>query len=223
EVVGVVEAGTGDFHAKTNQRIDTVLARHPARVVVQLVARREYPRPVGVLLERKRIGKRGDVDGDTRIAVIAPGAADILAAFENQDVVDTIGAQLDGNTDTGNAGANDDDLVVRDDGLCACRSGKGGHVHAGASLTTVAACAGRSADVLPVGARCRRRALTMMPKSRRASGSRKVNTGQTWGRSARSRSCTGTPASRARWATAWASSRRHSSALTVSIKGGRPL
>src|SRR5690606_17008534 len=132
EVVGVVEAGTGDFHAKTNQRIDTVLARHPARVVVQLVARREYPRPVGVLLERKRIGKRGDVDGDTRIAVIAPGAADILAAFENQDVVDTIGAQLDGNTDTGNAGANDDDLVVRDDGLCACRSGKGGHVHAGA-------------------------------------------------------------------------------------------
>src|SRR5690606_28449586 len=92
QMIGSVKAGAVHLDAKAYQGIDAIFAGDAPGVIVQLVSRREYTRPVGILFKGKRIGKGRDIDGNSGVAIIPPSATNIRAAFENQNIIDTIRA-----------------------------------------------------------------------------------------------------------------------------------
>ena len=102
----------GDLHAEARLRIDAVFRGHPLRVALQFVAGRKNPRPVGVLLEGKRVDEGADVDRNAGIAVVAPGSADIMGALQQHERVDAVLLQFDGRAHAREAGADDDRFIV---------------------------------------------------------------------------------------------------------------
>jgi hypothetical protein len=68
---------------------------------------RIHPRPVGFRLEGQRIEVGGDVAGAAGILIVAPGAANVIAAFHQQHVVEAGLAQADRGGQAGKAGADD--------------------------------------------------------------------------------------------------------------------
>ena len=61
--------------------------------------------PIGIELEGERIDVAGHIAGDARIAVLAPGAADALRLFQDDEVVDALLLQLNAHADAGHARA----------------------------------------------------------------------------------------------------------------------
>jgi hypothetical protein len=82
-------------------------------VLLELVARRVGLRPVVALFERELVAGRRDVDADARVGVPVPGAADAVAGFEQDRVVEPGLVELDGGADAGEPGADDRYLVIR--------------------------------------------------------------------------------------------------------------
>jgi hypothetical protein len=56
------------------------------------------------------IEMRGDIAGDAGITVLPPGAAEIAALLQDQDVVETGASRLERQDDAGEPGADDQDI-----------------------------------------------------------------------------------------------------------------
>jgi hypothetical protein len=104
---------------------DAVVAGDAAEVVEDLVLGREAAAPPGVGRERERVEVGGHVAGRPRVGVVPPGPADVVAAFEQHDVVDARVDHPDGAAEPGEAGADHEHLVV----LGAAGRGHGGRGH----------------------------------------------------------------------------------------------
>ena len=65
-----------------------------------------------VRLERVGVGDAGDVDGQAGVAVDVPGAAEVVLALEDHEVVDAQPLELDGRAHAAEARADDDRLVL---------------------------------------------------------------------------------------------------------------
>jgi hypothetical protein len=71
-------------------------------------------RPVRALGEGELVAERRDVDGDPRIRVPVPRAADPVARLDDEVVVDAGVVELDRRAEAAEAAADDDRLVLRD-------------------------------------------------------------------------------------------------------------
>lgn len=94
-LVFLVPAGAVDGGAEAHPAAQAVLVGDVVGVFLQLGARREQPRPVRVGFERVRVGDRGDVDGQARIPIHMPGAAEIVLAFQDDEITQAEPVQLD--------------------------------------------------------------------------------------------------------------------------------
>src|SRR3954467_8699029 len=94
-------------------RIQAELTSGVLKIAIELGARREQPAPLGVGVERQLIPQRGDVDGQAGVVVVAPGAAEVVGAFENDEVGDSLLAQQMCCGDAAGPCADDRDLVHR--------------------------------------------------------------------------------------------------------------
>ena len=68
--------------------------------------------PAGVLLVGERVQDAGDVAGAARVGVVAPGAAEVVGALEDHEVLDAVLLERDRHPDAGQPGAGDGDLDV---------------------------------------------------------------------------------------------------------------
>src|SRR3954453_15164340 len=84
-----------------------VLVGHTLEVAPDLRAGREDVRPVGVELERVLVEARGDVAGQPRVGVVAPGAAHRLGLLVDREAVDAGPLELDAHAEPRHAGADD--------------------------------------------------------------------------------------------------------------------
>src|SRR5436305_2713112 len=87
----VVPLGLLDLAAEDRVFVDALLARDCTQVFLDLVLRRERRAPARVGGERKRVEVARHVAGAAGVGVVAPGATDVRAALE-QDEVATTGA-----------------------------------------------------------------------------------------------------------------------------------
>ena len=76
-----------------------------------LVGRGVGPGPRRVLDERERIQQRRNIAGRTGIRVVPPGAADAVAALQDDEIVDAGLGELDRRADAGESGADDEGVV----------------------------------------------------------------------------------------------------------------
>jgi hypothetical protein len=83
-----------------------------AHVVPDLALRGERAGPLGIEGEGERVEVGRDVAGGAGVGVVAPGAAEVVAAVEHDEVVDAHGAQAGRHADAGEPGADDDDAVL---------------------------------------------------------------------------------------------------------------
>ena len=81
-------------------------------VALEFRTGREHARPVRVGLERVGIGHRGNVDGETRIAIDVPSATDAILTVDDEDVLDAHSLELNGGTHPTESGTDDDRFVV---------------------------------------------------------------------------------------------------------------
>ena len=86
-------------------------SRAVAQVLQDLVAHRVRAVPVVVRRERERVEVRGDVALAARVAVRPPGAAHVVAALEQDEVLDALLLQADRHAEAAEAGAHDRHLV----------------------------------------------------------------------------------------------------------------
>src|SRR5262249_27022412 len=93
---------------------------------------REAVRPAGLGREGERVEMRLDVAGAAGIGVVAPRAADVAGALEDDEVVDAVALQADGGAQTAEAAADD-----RDMGLAGRRRGR---VHGSKGWPVTTAC-----------------------------------------------------------------------------------
>ncbi len=104
----LVPAGALDDGVEPHVRAHVVLVRDIVGVLLDLRARGEQPRPVRVRLEEVGVGGGGDVDGQARIAVDVPGAAEVVLAVEDHEVVVAHPLELDGRAYPAETGPHDD-------------------------------------------------------------------------------------------------------------------
>ena len=81
-----VMADGGHAPAELDEGIEAVFVRATLHVVPDLAAGGEPSRPIRVGLKGKRIKMRGHVAGNARIAVLAPGAADLAGFLVDAEV-----------------------------------------------------------------------------------------------------------------------------------------
>ena len=101
---GLVVVDRGHLDAEPDPVPHARVVGDAADVVVDLALRGERARPVRVEGEGVRVQVGRDVAGRARIAVVAPGAAHVAAAFEHHQVLDALPGQADGRTQTGEPG-----------------------------------------------------------------------------------------------------------------------
>ena len=65
----------------------------------------------------------GDVAGDAGVGVVAPGSADVIRAFEDDEALLTAAGQLEGCTDSGETGSDDRDVDLGHCAVGRCASG----------------------------------------------------------------------------------------------------
>ena len=111
-----IPAGTGYVGVKLDVFDQAVLFRAVAQVGFDLRLGGEHPAPVGVLFEGEGVQGRLHVAGAAGVVVFVPGAADVVALFEDHKVVKSCFFEFDGHAEAGEAGADDGDLG----GLCHC-------------------------------------------------------------------------------------------------------
>ena len=90
DVVLLVELDAVDFDAQPEVLAQSVLLDAVLGVALDLVALGEDARPARIQLERELVAERRDVDGDPRIGVVPPGAADVVGLLEDHEVVDPL-------------------------------------------------------------------------------------------------------------------------------------
>ncbi len=113
-VVFFVPAGALDGRVEPDVATHVVLVRDVVGVLLDLGPGGEQPVPVRVGLEEIRIrGGGGDVDGQPGIVVDVPGAAQIVLAIQNGEVVESEALELDRRADSSETGAHDDRVVLR--------------------------------------------------------------------------------------------------------------
>src|SRR5258708_39192840 len=95
-----------------------------AQVVPDLLLRREGARPARVGLEGERVEMRGHVARATRVGVVAPGAANVIGALQDDEVLDAVATQGDGHAQAAEAAADDGDADVRSPPPPACRTSR---------------------------------------------------------------------------------------------------
>src|SRR5699024_12121021 len=88
------------------------LQGHLADVGLDLRLAGERPRPLAVGREGERVQLRGHVAGRSGIGVVAPGAADLAAALDDEEVFLAGLVEPDRRTQAGEAGADDQDPGV---------------------------------------------------------------------------------------------------------------
>ena len=107
----VVPARTVDDDAEAHVATQVILCRDVVAVLLQLAARGVEAGPVRVGLEGVGVGGRRDVDGQAGVAVDVPGAAEVVFAVEDDDVVDVQPAKSDGGAHAAEPSADDDGVV----------------------------------------------------------------------------------------------------------------
>ncbi|CAB4958103.1 unannotated protein [freshwater metagenome] len=112
EVAVLVERRGRDAGVQADPVADAEAVDAVLRVGLQLAARRVDPRPARPLPVGELVAERRDVDRDAGIRVPVPRAADAVAGLEHEDVVLAGVLQRDRGADAGEAGADDDHLVV---------------------------------------------------------------------------------------------------------------
>jgi AcrR family transcriptional regulator len=108
----LVPLGPFELLAEADVRTDAEAVGHAAEVGLDLGLEREGARPVGVRRERERVEVRRDVALAARVGVVAPGAADLVAALEHHEVVHAGLLELDRHAEAGEAAADDRDAHV---------------------------------------------------------------------------------------------------------------
>ncbi len=76
---------------------------------------------------------RRDIASAAGVTIVPPGAADVVALFDDEKRFHAGFEELDGHTEAGKAGADDENIDIRNGGLCE-RSGGFGHARAITSL-----------------------------------------------------------------------------------------
>jgi hypothetical protein len=107
----LVPVGTRHLVIEADVRADAVAIGAVAQVVPDLGLRREEARPVRVRRERERVQVRRDVALAARVRVVAPRAADVGRALEDDEVVLAGLLELDGDAQAREPGAENGDLV----------------------------------------------------------------------------------------------------------------
>ena len=107
---GIVPAGIDHLRAEIDVRVQALLHRDAALVVGDLRLRAEAARPVEVLRERQGVQVAGHVARRTRVGVVAPGPADLVAAVDDPEILDALAQQVGSGGETGEARADDQDV-----------------------------------------------------------------------------------------------------------------
>ncbi|MET3961373.1 hypothetical protein ABIE44_001307 [Marmoricola sp. OAE513] len=94
---------------------EVVLVGDVLGVRLELGAAGEPVLPVRVGLERVRVGDAGDVDGEPGVVVHVPGAAEVVLALDDEQVVEALLLERDGRAHPAEARADDDHVVVGHD------------------------------------------------------------------------------------------------------------
>ena len=107
---GIVPAGIDHLRAEIDVRVQALLHRDAALVVGDLRLRAEAARPVEVLRERQGVQVAGHVARRTRVGVVAPGPADLVAAVDDPEILDALAQQVGSGGEAGEARADDQDV-----------------------------------------------------------------------------------------------------------------
>ena len=121
--IGVVDQSAGGFElpaavlefaahhllAELDHLVEGVLLRHGFEVALDFRPGCEVAAPFRIGGEGVGVGVGGNVTRQTRISVLAPGAADAVGFLIDDDLVLAGLTQADGSQDAGHAGADDDD------------------------------------------------------------------------------------------------------------------
>ncbi len=112
QVVLVVELGRLHLGVEPDSGSDAVFVGAMFGIRLELTSRCVGARPVPALLEGELVGERRNVHGDTGIGVPVPGAADPVACLDDQVIGQPGPVQVDGRTDAGESGADDQRVIV---------------------------------------------------------------------------------------------------------------
>ncbi len=111
----IAVAGIAALFTETGEFIDAVLARRTFKIGLYFRPGRQVTSPVRIALEAVGIEVRGDVTGQTRVRILAPGAADPVGLFIQGDVLVAQVLQANASEYAGHAGAENDNarLLLR--------------------------------------------------------------------------------------------------------------
>jgi hypothetical protein len=112
DVPVLVKRGAVDARGEADLVVQPVLRGTVLRIGPQLGAGRVDARPVRTPLERVLVAERGDVDGDAGVCVPLPRPAERVARLDDPVVADPRLREADRHADAGEAGPDDEDLVV---------------------------------------------------------------------------------------------------------------
>lgn len=112
QVVGFVEGRLTDPCVEAHMVAQPIVVRTTVGVPSDLVAGSEQPRPPRVLREGERIRQAGDVNRNTGIGVVPPGATEVGSLLEDDEIVEPGLLEFDRCPDARKAGADHDDLVI---------------------------------------------------------------------------------------------------------------
>ena len=108
----VVPRGALHLVAEAHVLDEAVAGRDVAHVLPDLRRRGEQLAPARVLLVGERVEDARDVAGAAGVGVVAPGAAEIVGALEDHEVLDPVALQGDPHRDAAESAADDDHMVV---------------------------------------------------------------------------------------------------------------
>ncbi|SKV31435.1 Uncharacterised protein [Mycobacteroides abscessus subsp. abscessus] len=86
----VVECQPGDIDTEFDEASQLVFVDHALDIAEDLRAARVRPGPLRVLFEGIRVEQRRDIAGCSGVGVVAPGAADIVAALQDDKILDSL-------------------------------------------------------------------------------------------------------------------------------------
>jgi len=107
----VVPMGGRDFGVEADMGIEFILAHAVLHIGPQLLVRSIRARPVRLRLEREGIERGGHIAGESRVAVIVPGAARSIGALEHDKILDARFLQPDRHADRPRPRADDGNPV----------------------------------------------------------------------------------------------------------------
>ena len=125
-----VKAGTRHVGVQAHVFHEVVFFGAASQVGLDFFLLGEHAGPIGVLFEREGVESGLDVAGAAGVVIFVPGAADVIAFFQDDEVVVSGFFEFDAHAQAGEPGADDDDfcglahiihLVVRwPSGLAGC-------------------------------------------------------------------------------------------------------